>query len=128
MGGLRWKNIFQGGKRMRRTTRWQSFSSADPRGGELGGDVAENAGAFRRPCTKSPEVSLSEAGCGRTPISQDKSPAVDLIPANYSWLESRLDGLQDSKVSIPQTPGVAGVGVAVFLNGVFFGVAVFRAG
>merc|ERR1712035_113612 len=108
MGGLRWKNIFQGGKRMRRTTRWQSFSSADPRGGELGGDVAENAGAFRRQCTKSPEVSLSEAGCGRTPISQAKSPAVDLIPVNYSWLENRSDRLQDGKVSVLQAPGFGG--------------------
>merc|ERR1711980_46464 len=93
------------GKMMGRTIRWQGFSSADPRGGGLGGDVAENAGAFRRPCTNSPYVSLSEAGCGRTPISEAKNPAVDLIPANYSWLESRRDGLQDGKVSVLQTPG-----------------------
>ena len=39
-------------------------------------------------------------------MSEAKSPAVDLIPANYSWLESQLDVLQDRKVSVLQTPGV----------------------
>ena len=48
----------------------------NPMGGEIGGDKEENAGAFWQKCTKSPWAVLSEEGCGRTPISAAKSPAV----------------------------------------------------